>query len=202
MAFNAAGLPKMQKPTLKVILVGSSGVGKTCLISTYFKQNFDFQSPPTVAPAYSCSDVKRPDGTQVSLQIWDTAGQERYHSVSKLFFRDSNIAFVCFEAGDEVSTREVPNWIKRVHDEVPTCQIFFVMTKSDLHSSEEIQEFKASAEAEFKDMGKRVFVTSALSKVGIDELFKAAADTYQGNTAQSVNSQNIQKVEKKKEGCC
>ena len=82
-----SGVPKLQKPTLKIILVGASGVGKTCLIASYFKQSFDFQSIPTVAPAYSCSDVKRKDGTTVSLQIWDTAGQERYHSVSKLFFR-------------------------------------------------------------------------------------------------------------------
>ena len=44
MSTTATGVPKLQKPTVKVILVGSSGVGKTSLIGAYFKQPFDFQS--------------------------------------------------------------------------------------------------------------------------------------------------------------
>ena len=196
------GVPKTQRPTLKIILVGSSGVGKTCLIATYFRQSFDFQTPPTVAPAYSCSDVQKKDGTPVSLQIWDTAGQERYHSVSKLFFRDSDIAFVCFEAGDEISTKEVPNWITRVHNEVPSCQIFLVITKSDLKTTTEIEEIKQNAETEFKDMHKGIFVTSALAKDGINELFQAAAETYQGRVAPTTTT--ITKADRKsqKKGCC
>ena len=199
---NNSGLPKNQRPTLKIILVGSSGVGKTCLISSYFKQSFDFQSIPTVAPAYSCSDVKRSDGTTISLQIWDTAGQERYHSVSKLFFRDSDIAFICFEAGDKISTQEVPNWIKRVREEVPACSIFFVITKSDLHSKEEIIQIKESAIDEFKDLpSKGIFITSALSKEGVNELFNAAADLYQIRVASS-HHLNKPTEKKEKNGCC
>ena len=197
-----SGVPRTQKPTLKIILVGSSGVGKTCLIATYFRQSFDFQTPPTVAPAYSCSDVKKADGTIVSLQIWDTAGQERYHSVSKLFFRDSEIAFVCFEAGDPVSTKEVPNWIKRVHDEVPSCQIFLVATKSDLHSSAEIKVILSEAENEFKDMYKGIYVTSALAKEGINELFLAAAETFHNKSAPSKQTNPKLQSKTEKKGCC
>lgn len=197
-----SGVPKTQRPTLKIILVGSSGVGKTCLTSTYFRQSFDFQTPPTVAPAYSCADVKKSDGTPVSLQIWDTAGQERYHSVSKCFFRDSDIAFVCFEAGEAESTKEVPNWIKRVRDEVPTCTIFFVMTKSDLHTPQEIKQIKTAAEAEFQEYnGKGVFVTSALAKEGVNELFQAAAEMYKSRSATSTATPKLSE-KKKEKGCC
>ena len=174
-----SGVPKLQKPTLKIILVGASGVGKTCLIASYFKQSFDFQSIPTVAPAYSCSDVKRKDGTTVSLQIWDTAGQERYHSVSKLFFRDSGIAFICFESGDEQSTAEVPNWIKRVKEESPHCLFFFVLTKSDLHTSEEMEKLEKDAQTRFAEYNpKKIYVTSALSRDGVQELFNDAAESF------------------------
>ena len=199
-----SGVPKTQRPTLKVILVGSSGVGKTCLISTYFRQSFDFETPPTVAPAYSCSDVKKADGTQVSLQIWDTAGQERYQSVSKLFFRDSDVAFVCFEAGEPESTKEVPNWVKRVRDEVPCCAIFFVMTKCDLHTPQEIAEIKAQAKSEFAEFnGKDVFVTSALAKEGINELFQAAAEMYKSKVVHSQMANRTLEAKKDgKGGCC
>ena len=175
-----SGVPKLQKPTLKIILVGASGVGKTCLISSYFKQSFDFQSIPTVAPAYSCSDVKRKDGSTVSLQIWDTAGQERYHSVSKLFFRDSGIAFICFESGDEQSTADVPNWIKRVREEAPQCIFFFVLTKSDLHTAEEMEQIKQDAMTRFAEYNpQQIYVTSALSREGVQELFVDAAESFQ-----------------------
>jgi len=200
---NNSGLPKTQRPTLKIILVGSSGVGKTCLISSYFKQSFDFQSIPTVAPAYSCSDVKRGDGATISLQIWDTAGQERYHSVSKLFFRDSDVAFICFEAGDSVSTQEVPNWVRRVKEEVPSCSLFFVITKSDLHTKDEIFDIKETATRDFAEyQPKGIFVTSALSKEGVNDLFIAAADLYQIKSAPSHPMNKPSEKAKDKGGCC
>ena len=221
-----SGVPKTQRPTLKVILVGSSGVGKTCLISTYFRQSFDFETPPTVAPAYSCSDINyyinknetiRPTvgansitanvslkETKVVLNIWDTAGQERYQSVSKLFFRDSDVAFVCFEAGEPESTKEVPNWVKRVRDEVPCCAIFFVMMKCDLHTPQEIAEIKAQAKLEFSEFnGKDVFVTSALAKEGINELFQAAAEMYKSKVVHSQMANRTLEAKKDgKGGCC
>ena len=197
------GLPKSQRPTIKVILVGNSGVGKTCLISSYFRQSFDFQAIPTVAPAYSCSDVKRPDGTIISLQIWDTAGQERYHSVSKLFFRDSDVAFVCFEIGQPESLKEVPNWIKRVRDEVPNCEVLFVITKSDLHSKEDIQKYKLDVEDQLKEFNhKGIFITSSLLREGVQELFTQSAELFKGKITSNKNPNTAVKDESKSRPCC
>jgi small GTP-binding protein len=86
MGVERRGRTHHSRPSVKIILVGSSGVGKTCLSASYQKQNFNKNTAPTVAPASSCRVV--------ILQIWDTAGQERYASISQLFFRDSNVAFV------------------------------------------------------------------------------------------------------------
>jgi len=197
-----SGVPKNHRPTIKVILVGNSGVGKTCLISSYFRQSFDFQAIPTVAPAYSCSDVKRSDGTVVSLQIWDTAGQERYHSVSKLFFRDSEVAFICFEAGDPESTNEVPNWIRKVYEEVPGCSLFLVLTKSDLRSKDEMAGLKADAQSKFADFNpKGVFITSALAREGVQELFTEAAELFKPKGG-AKSTTNIAKDESPKKSCC
>ena len=197
-------LPQNHRPTMKVILVGSSGVGKTCLISAYLKQSFDENKTPNVAPSYSFIDVKNSKGMPIRVQIWDTAGQERYHAVSQLFFRDSHIAFVCFEAGDETSFNAVPNWIRRVRDEVPNCDIFLVITKSDIKTEEEVKEAESSAKAQYASFDpKGVFITSAKANTGVQELFKAAVELYKPKGSAISTQQDIasQKTTKKS-SCC
>ena len=197
-------IPQNHRPTMKVILVGSSGVGKTCLISAFLKQSFDDHKTSTVAPSYSFSDVKNSKGLTVRLQIWDTAGQERYHSVSQLFFRDSDIALVCFEAGDEPSFNAVPDWIKRVRDEVSNCDIFLVITKSDIKTEDEIKEAETNAKSQFASYEpKGIFVTSARTNVGVQDVFMSAAELYKPKNAMSnaqPESNKTQTQEKKK--CC
>ena len=195
-------LPHNQRPSLKVILVGSSGVGKTCLISSYLKQTFDENKTSTVAPSYSYTDVKNSKGISVRLQIWDTAGQERYHSVSQLFFRDSDLAFLCFEAGDEASFKTVPDWVRSIRNEVPTCDLFFVITKSDIHSKEEIEQCKSTAEYQFAQYDpKGIFITSAKTKEGVQEVFEAAVELYKPKNAQ-VKAPLSETKQKQRDGSC
>lgn len=197
------GIPQVGKPTLKIILVGDSGVGKTCLLASFFKQKFEYQTNPTVAPSYSCIDIKLESGFTICLQIWDTAGQERYHSISKLFFRDSDVALICAVAGDKESTAEVGNWVGRVREEVPNCTLVFALTKSDLHSSEQNTQFMEQFEKEIeKYKGHGPFLTSALTKQGVNELFQYAANQYKGPN--KLANRNMKKSEPKDEekACC
>ena len=197
-------LPQNHRPTMKVILVGSSGVGKTCLISSYLHQTFDENKTSTVAPSYSCTDVKNSNGLSVRLQIWDTAGQERYHSVSQLFFRDSDVAFICYEAGDDVSFNAVPEWVKKVKDEVPTCELIFVITKSDIHPNDVIEQCVQTSENSFSQYSpKGVFVTSGKENTGVQELFSAAVELYKPKNQRIDTPIADQKQTKeKKGGCC
>ncbi|KAK8878662.1 hypothetical protein M9Y10_005442 [Tritrichomonas musculus] len=165
------------KQRLKIVLVGNSGVGKTCLISSYLRHQFDPQSLATVSPTYSSIDVKNSSGNFVCLEIWDTAGQERFHSVSQMFFRNSSIAMICYEAGDKESAKSIPDWIEKVRDESPDCDIFIVITKSDLFSGKEHSLIMKESQQMFASLNPaRYFLTSAVSFKGIHELFIAASD--------------------------
>jgi small GTP-binding protein len=84
-----------ERRPIKVILVGSSAVGKTSLINAYFDQAQDLETSPTVAPAFVATSIKLSSDQLVELHIWDTAGQERFQSIGGMFYRDSDIAFVC-----------------------------------------------------------------------------------------------------------
>ena len=158
---------------LKIILVGSSGVGKTSIINAFFEQPYETDTQPTVAPAFCSTTIELADKSQVELHIWDTAGQERFQSIGGMFYRDSDIAFICFER----STKDtIPDWIDKVRKQVPECIIFLVATKCDLMSEEEQGELLGEKNALVQaNEAKQFFLTSAQRAIGIQELFTAAA---------------------------
>jgi small GTP-binding protein len=200
-----SGLPRIEKPRLKVILVGSSGVGKTCLIASFFKKPFDPSVMSTVSPAYMFQEVARRDGLPVCLQIWDTAGQERYRSVSQLFYRDADVAFVCYEAGNLESADTVPEWIAKVNKEVPVCAFIIVATKADLLDSETARRVKSNMETDFAEFEpKGCHVTSAVTREGVDELFLNAAELFRpaATQKQSNVSQDVGTSHSEQHGCC
>ncbi|OHS98462.1 small GTP-binding protein [Tritrichomonas foetus] len=159
---------------LKVILVGSSGVGKTSLISAFFDQPYETETQPTVAPAYCGATIELKDKSKVDLQIWDTAGQERFQSIGGMFYRESDIAFVCFDFQNKAT---IPNWINRVHAQVSDCIIFLVATKSDILSDEETAELQAEAPNLVRELkAQQFFLTSASKMSGVRELFQEAGE--------------------------
>ena len=200
-----ARIPQSQRPTMKVILVGNSGVGKTCLIASFNKESLDFNTPANVAPAYSYSDVRNSQGITVRLQIWDTAGQEKYLSVNQLFYRDSDVALVCFEACDQISLDSIKDWVHRVRDQVPQCELVYVITKSDLKTKLEIDQFQKTATSIISQFGgKKIFVTSALTREGVVDVFNFASDLYKPKSVNPGKTQNLTNDKKKseKDGCC
>jgi small GTP-binding protein len=199
------GLPRTEKPRLKIILVGASGVGKTCLISSFFKKPFDPSVMSTVSPAYLLQEVTRRDGMSLCLQIWDTAGQERYHAVSQLFFREADVAFVCYEAGNEDSMEAVPDWVARVRKEVPDCIFVFVATKSDLLPPDAQAKVTVDAEKMFGSyQPKGYYLTSALNGDGVEQLFSDAAELFIPKQKAKRQPRDVQEAAPTKGtgGCC
>ncbi|KAH0794148.1 small GTP-binding protein [Histomonas meleagridis] len=164
------------KASLKVILVGSSGVGKTSLISAFFDNPFENQELSTVAPASCTATITLDDGAKVNLQIWDTAGQEKFQSISQMFYRDSNVAFVCY---DHERDNTIEEWVNRVRNSVPECKIFLVTTKSDLLTQEQQTECVEKGNEYLQRYGACIhLLTSACSGFGVKELFQEAAKYY------------------------
>jgi small GTP-binding protein len=162
----------MRKCSIKVICVGSSGVGKTTLISSYFSDGFDANTLPTVAAASMNATVTL-DNMQVDLQVWDTAGQERFQSISKMFYREAQVALVCY---DSSSVETIDNWIDCVRGESPDCAIFLVTTKSDLLDDGEIADQMRIGGLKREATGAKLHaLTSAMTGNSVRELFTQAA---------------------------
>jgi small GTP-binding protein len=171
------GIPRDTRAALKTILAGNSGVGKTCLISAFQKQNFNRRTTPTVAPSYIQQVVQKRDGTSLVVQIWDTAGQERFSSISQLFFRDAHCALVCFDPSEPVSITGAKEWARRVLTEVPECHLFGVMTKSDKYDSKQIDGVLQEARTQLEGIGiEQFFATSAVTRSGVDGVLAEIAE--------------------------
>ena len=177
----------MSNLSIKVIVVGSSGVGKTSLIASFLNGAFSSNCKPTVAPAQS-NILVNVGVTPVELQIWDTAGQERFQSISQMFYRDSRVAFVCFDK-DRIDT--ILDWIDRIRSEEADCTIILVATKEDMLDTNDIVEIEESTKQIIAENNcKCLLFTSAKTGNGVSELFQTAALCY--DNAQSViNSVDI-----------
>lgn len=164
----------------KIILVGNSGVGKTCLIKCFDKQPFESgDAAPTVAPTFTTASVLRRDGREVKLMVWDTSGQEKFNSINRLFFRNAKVALLCFEGTDRTDNvlTSLKNWRQSVREESPDCTFFVVVTKSDLIAPNEIEDVENFTDSLVNELGAVAFyVTSAKQNTRIEALFQAVAE--------------------------
>ena len=64
-----------------VVLIGDTGVGKTCLLNQYVKGKLPKQKVPTIGVEFCTKTVLLKDNTKVMAQLWDTAGQEKYRAM-------------------------------------------------------------------------------------------------------------------------
>eukprot|EP01125_Pyxidicula_operculata_P008039 TRINITY_DN2717_c0_g1_i1.p1 TRINITY_DN2717_c0_g1~~TRINITY_DN2717_c0_g1_i1.p1 ORF type:complete len:122 (+),score=19.29 TRINITY_DN2717_c0_g1_i1:42-407(+) len=112
---------------VKVVIIGATNSGKTCLIERFITSSYSPHTN-TVAGAYFMKSQKV-DNVDVVLGIWDTAGSERFAPLAKMFYRNSVAALVCWDMTSEVSFKGMDFWIKELEREAPGCKIFIVGNK-------------------------------------------------------------------------
>ena len=97
------------KPIHRIVLVGDTSVGKTCLMRRLKEGDFDENIDATVSAEIATIDTNY-DGKEISFNICDTAGQEKYRSLAPIYFRGASIAFIVFDITSESSFKSVETW--------------------------------------------------------------------------------------------
>ena len=110
----------MQKQTIeyKIIIVGESGIGKTCIIKRLFDDKFNpselASTPNLVVKGYEFNNFK------LSLNIWDTAGQEQYRSIQKIFFNSTDAVIMVYDITNSDSFKELKSfWYNQIKNYCP-----------------------------------------------------------------------------------
>ena len=161
--------------SIKVVLVGSSKVGKSCILNRFVQGIFDRDIQTTVGAAFITKIITTPSGP-VRLQIWDTAGQEKFRSIAPMYYRSSSFAILVFDITDKLSIQCLEDWADDIADNAPhDIKLILVGNKIDLAdmrciSNEDAQEYATSLNCIY------YCETSAKTGEGINELFQKVAE--------------------------
>ena len=156
-------------PIYKVILVGDSGVGKTCLLSMYVKGVIE-QTIPTIAVEFCTKEIELYDGTKIKVQLWDTAGQERFKSLAMTYYRKAYGILLLFDVTKRSSFNACKNYLEEVRiNSDKKCVIYLVGNKIDL--ADERQITKEEAEDFAKKENIKYIETSAIKNMKVNEAF-------------------------------
>ena len=124
----------------KLVLLGDSAVGKSCISNRFVNDDFyDFQEP-TIGAAFSTKEFVY-DGKKIKYEIWDTAGQERYRSLAPMYYRGASIAIIVYDITCKDSFEGAKLWLNEITDKGnKDCLIILVGNKCDLESSRKVSK--------------------------------------------------------------
>jgi len=153
----------------KIVVVGSSGVGKTALVQRLTDDIFTGDSQSTIGVEFKAFPCRCGDDN-VKLNIWDTAGQEKFRSVSKAYFRNAVGAILVFSITDRQSFDDLDHWLNDLQTLcLPNAAILLVGNKIDLVSERVILETEIES---FRSRhGMEYFETSALDSKNVSDSF-------------------------------
>ena len=201
--------------SFKLIFIGDSSVGKSCLTAKAVKNNFEEYYQATVGFEFLTFNMKVNDKV-IKLQIWDTCGQEIYKSLISNFYRNSSLAVLVYAIDNKESFNHVENWLNDLKSQAnPDVRIFLVGNKADLEEDRKIK--KEEGEKYKEDQHLDLFMETS-AKTGHNArnvLVEAAKILYkdylkfdENNKKDDPNStpgggkKLIVKDKKEKKGCC
>ncbi|XP_075384378.1 ras-related protein Rab-26 [Tenrec ecaudatus] len=179
------GTPQPGRPSLggggdfydiafKVMLVGDSGVGKTCLLVRFKDGAFlagTFISTVGIDFRNKVLDV---DGTKVKLQMWDTAGQERFRSVTHAYYRDAHALLLLYDVTNKASFDNIQDWLSEIQEHAQR-DVVLMLLGNKVDSTHEREVKREDGEKLAKEYGLPFMETSAKSGLNVDLAFTAIA---------------------------
>ena len=135
---------------IKLILLGESGVGKTCLINAYFDQKFSYNQLSTLSEQETKKYLRINDNRIYFVNIWDTVGQERYRSLTKSFIKDTNIVIFVYDITKRESFLELNYWINLTNEVIGNDNLILgiAANKMDLFIDSKVEPKEGKEEAE------------------------------------------------------
>ena len=165
--------------TAKVVLIGKSGVGKTSIISRFTSDKFDPDTLSSLGASFVSKEIFFPEiNNTIKFDIWDTAGQEKYRSLAKIFYKDAVVIILVYDITKPDSFKEIKEyWVEEIKENSNKNAILaLAANKEDLYNEATVSEKEGQ---EYADTIGAIFKrTSALSNVGIDELFQLIGKKY------------------------
>jgi len=170
----------------KVLVLGDSGVGKSCMIVRFMDDNFTASFLTTVGVDFRLKPVDV-EGKKINLQVWDTAGQERFQSITTAYYRGTTGVLLLYDTTDESSFQNIRVWLRKLEEhagsgdkdkdkdkeKAPKVSKILVGTKADMIGDKVVDFTRAQSLAE--EFGFPLFETSAKTGANITAAFTCLA---------------------------
>ena len=151
--------------SFKVIVIGDSGVGKSCLTNKATKNIFDEDYNATVGFEFFTFNIKI-EKKIIKLQIWDTCGQELYRSLITNFYRNTSLAIIVYAINNRESFNNIDMWLKELRKHAsPAVKVILIGNKVDLENDRVITKKEGEEFAKNNNINK---FTEASAKTGIN----------------------------------
>ncbi|KAG1964140.1 ras-related protein Rab-15 [Pimephales promelas] len=161
-------MAKQYDVLFRLLLLGDSGVGKTCLLCRFTDNEFHPSHISTIGVDFKMKTLEI-DGIKVRIQIWDTAGQERYQTITKQYYRRAQGIFLVYDITSERSFQHIMKWASDVDEYAPEkVQKILVGNKSDEEQKRQVATEQGDKLA--KAYGMDFFETSAFTNHNITEV--------------------------------
>ena len=201
----------------KVVLIGESGVGKTCIINQFMNGKFNADSLATLSTQFFRKNIVFSGDKNITLDIWDTAGQEMFRSLNRIFYSNSKVVVLVYDVTNKKSFDELKNyWWGQIKENCNNNIIIaLAANKCDLYEQRQVSDEEGEEFAE--SLGALFASTSAKNDSGITKLFEDIASrildpdfNFRANEQKKNNhkgNENVRikidaKATKKKKKCC
>ena len=154
---------------VKLLLIGDSGVGKSCIMMRFADDSFSNSFITTIGIDFKIKTITL-NNKKIKLQIWDTAGQERFRTITTAYYRGAMGIIMVYDITDELSFSNIRNWMLNIetHASINVKKIM-VGNKIDMESYRVVTREKGENLANEYDMN--FFETSARENINITEMF-------------------------------
>ncbi|XP_008397600.1 ras-related protein Rab-15-like [Poecilia reticulata] len=162
-------MAKQYDVLFRLLLLGDSGVGKTCMLRRFTEGEFDPSHISTIGVDFKMKTIEI-GGLKVRIQIWDTAGQERYQTITKQYYRRAQGIIFVYDITNLPSFQHIAKWASDVDEFAPDdVQTILVGNKADEEFGRQVTKDQGKKLAE--TYGMEFFETSASTSSNISESF-------------------------------
>jgi len=188
---------------IKLLLIGDSGVGKSCLLLRFSDDSFTPSFITTIGIDFKIRTIEL-DGKRIKLQIWDTAGQERFRTITTAYYRGAMGILLVYDVTDERSFKNIRNWFSNIEQHASEgVNKILIGNKCDWVEKKAITKEQGQALAD--EFGIKFLETSAKANINVEEAFftlardikKRLIDTH---AQEQQNSQNHKRLELENNG--
>lgn len=152
----------------KILLLGDSAVGKTCLLLRYCDDVYSESHVATIGLDYRVKTIEI-DNKKIKLQIWDTAGQDRFRSITQSYYKGSHGILLLYDVTDSITFQNVKQWVIQIREYSPKEVILILVANKVDSNKREVLREEGEEFAEEKNM---IYIeTSAKDGKNVKEAF-------------------------------